>query len=295
MRDYGKVYTKFWESEDIRALSDDGRMLALYLMTCTHGTIAGVFRLPDGYVCEDMQWPVERVSEAFSELFAKGFANRCDTTKWVWVRKHLEWNPPENPNQRKAAVKIALSVAPACAWKPEFMRVCGPSLSIEPPPPENPPETPQEGLLNQYQEQKQYQKQEQEHSDADASGGKPPPDPVKQEIWDAGRSLLLASRMPPKQVGSFLGKLVSDYTATVVLEAVRSSVKEQPADAAEYLKATCMHLAGQRAPAEPAWRSEQRARTQLAAPGVAVGQTAAEFFIDVDARPVAPALTGVPQ
>lgn len=85
-------------------------------------------------------------------------------------------------------------------------------------------------------------------SDADASGGKPPPDPVKQEIWDAGRSILLAARMPAKQVGTFLGKLVIDYTAPTVLDAVRSAVKEQPADPAEYLKATCLHLVGKRGP-----------------------------------------------
>ncbi|MEJ7932551.1 hypothetical protein WG922_21455 [Ramlibacter sp. AN1015] len=171
MRDYGKVYTKFWESEDIRALSDDGRLMALYLMTCTHGTIAGVFRLPDGYVCEDMQWASERVAEALSELFAKGFANRCGTTKWVWVRKHLEWNPPENPNQRKAAVKIALSVPAECCWKLDFMRVCGPSLSIEPPAQDNPCETLGEGFLNQKQKQKQKQERE------EASPSAPPPTP----------------------------------------------------------------------------------------------------------------------
>jgi hypothetical protein len=52
--------------------------------------------------------------------------------------------------------------------------------------------------------------------------------------------------MPQKQVGTFLGKLVNDYKAPIVLEAVRAAVKEQPADAAEYLKATCLHLVGQR-------------------------------------------------
>lgn len=290
MRDYGKVFTKFWESEDIRALSDDGRLLALYLMTCTHGTIAGVFRLPDGYACEDLQWPSERVSDALSELLSKGFANRCETTKWVWVRKHLEWNPPENPNQRKSAVKIAASVPNECGWKLDFMRVCGPSLGIEPPDNSNPSGTLNEGFLNQ--KQKQYQ--EQEHSEAKASGGKPPADPVKQEIWDAGRSLLLQSRMPPKQAGTFLGKLVTDYGAPIVLDAVRAAVKEQPADAGEYLKACCLRMVGQRKPAEPAWRTEQRERTQIAAPGVAVGdRPAAEFFIDVAARDVTvPALTG---
>ncbi len=129
-------------------------------------------------------------------------------------------------------------------------------------------------------------------SEAKASGGKPPaeklpPDPVKQEIWDAGRSLLLAARMPAKQVGTFLGKLVQDYGAQPVLDAVRAAVKEQPADPAEYLKACCLHAVGQRKPAEPEWRTEQRERTQLAAPGVAVGsQPAAEFFIDVEAKNV---------
>lgn len=121
-------------------------------------------------------------------------------------------------------------------------------------------------------------------------------DPVKQEIWDAGRSLLTASRMPAKQVGTFLGKLVNDYTAPVVLDAVRAAVKDQPADAAEYLKACCLHAKGQRKLAEPEWRAEQRQRTQIAAPGVAAGAPASQFFIDVDARQVAtPALTRSPQ
>lgn len=44
------------------------------------------------------------------------------------------------------------------------------------------------------------------------------------------------------------------------------------------------------AAAEPAWRAEQRQRTQLAAPGVAAGGVAAADFFDVEARPITPAL-----
>lgn len=250
MRDYGKVYTKFWESEDIRSLSNDGRMMALYLMTCPHGTIAGVFRLPDGYACEDLQWSAEKVAETLSELLAKGFANRCATTKWVWVRKHLEWNPPENPNQRKSAVKVALSIPAECAWKQDFMRVCGPLLSILATDSDNPPETLPQGLPNQKQEQKQKQDQKQEHSDADASDGgavtKTPEELTKAELWAAGKSLLAAQGMPRAQCGSFVGKLVSDYGDAIVVEAVRATVLAQPVDAAEYLKACCMRARGQR-------------------------------------------------
>lgn len=123
MRDYGRVYTRFWSSEDVRALSDDGRLLALYLLTCEHMTLVGILRLPDGYATEDLKWPVERVSKGFAELSRNGFANRCETTKWVWVRKFLTWNAPENPNQWKAARKIVSQIPTTCAWMLEFQQV----------------------------------------------------------------------------------------------------------------------------------------------------------------------------
>lgn len=131
MRDYGKVFTSIWASPDFRAMSEDGRALALYLLTCPHGTISGTFRLPDGYVCEDLQWAPERVAQGFAELLRNGFANRCETTKWVWVIKFLEWNPPENPNQRKSAAKQAAQIADQCSWKRAFMRDCGEVLAIK--------------------------------------------------------------------------------------------------------------------------------------------------------------------
>jgi hypothetical protein len=158
MRDYGKVHTSFWTSATTRGMTENARTLALYLITSPHSTIAGVFRLPDGYVCEDLQWPASTVSEGFAELLSKGFANRCGTTKWVWVCKHLEWNPPENPNQRKSALKIALSVPDECSWKPAFMRVCGPLLGAEEVTSPNPSATVAEPFLNQEQEQEQEQK-----------------------------------------------------------------------------------------------------------------------------------------
>lgn len=131
MRDYGKVFTSFWTSSSIRGMSEDGRALSMYLLTCPHGTIPGVFRLPDGYACEDLQWTAERVKEGFDELLANGFATRCEATKWVWIAKHLEWNPPENPNQKKAAAKLAAQVPDECCWKPAFVGIHGESLGIE--------------------------------------------------------------------------------------------------------------------------------------------------------------------
>lgn len=176
MRDYGKVYSRIWESADFRALSDDGRMLVMYLLTCQHGTISGAFRVPDGYACEDMGWTAERVAEGFANLSEKGFANRCETTKWVWIVKFLQWNAPENPNQRKAAVKQALAIPDNCAWRSEFFKSCGPMLGLE-----NPSLTVVEGLPNQKQKQKQELNQEQDDPSG-SSADKLPPCPHQQIV-----------------------------------------------------------------------------------------------------------------
>lgn len=173
MRDYGRVYSSFWTSEDTRTLSDDGRLLALYLLSGPHGTIAGVCRLPEGYVHEDLGWSIKRVREGFTELFRKGFANRCGTTDWVWICRFLAWNTPENPNQWKAARKIAASVPRNCSWKAAFSRVF--DLAADgnteplPEPSGNGSGTLHEPLPTQEQDQKQdlEQKQEQEQKGRD--------------------------------------------------------------------------------------------------------------------------------
>jgi hypothetical protein len=95
---------------------------------------------------------------------------------------------------------------------------------------------------------------------AKATGDKSPDELTKDELWSAGKSLLTQSGMPAKQCGSFVGKLVKDYTDAVVIDAVRAAVVARPADPAEYLKASCMRMAGQRAPANKQQAIEDRNR-----------------------------------
>lgn len=267
MRDYGKIFSKIWESDDFRALSEDGRTLALYLLSCKHGTIAGVFRLPDGYACEDLQWSPERVSKGFADLFAKGFATRCNGTKWVWVVKFLEWNEPENPNQKKAAAKVAAQVPAECTWRALFLSmaapILGPSIQAEDAAAgakqKNPLGTLEEPLANQ----KQKQKQEQEYSEANASGADAPvqadliapqdpeppkgPEPVKavDVIFGLGLPLLVKAGVPESNARSFLGlqrKGGDDRLAGVI----RSAIETQALQPLEFI-AGCMNVKPTRA------------------------------------------------
>lgn len=97
--------------------SDDGRMLSLYLLTSPHANMTGCFRLPDGYVCEDLQWDKNRVSEGFEELSRNGFAIRDKATRWVLIPGYLEWNGFENPNVAIAALKLFRDVPDKIAIK----------------------------------------------------------------------------------------------------------------------------------------------------------------------------------
>lgn len=117
MRDYGKVHTSFWSSETIRELDDDSRMLALYLLTCTHSNMAGSFRIPDGYVAEDLGWSSERFRKGLETLSEAGFLVYCDKSKFVWILKFLNWNKPENPNQWKAVAKFMAAIPANCSFR----------------------------------------------------------------------------------------------------------------------------------------------------------------------------------
>lgn len=106
MRDYGRVYTKFWVSPDIMSLSDDAKLLALYLLTGQHSNALGCFRLPSGYVAADLGFnPLERVSKGFDELLRIGFVT-LGKGDWILLPKYLKFNAPENPNVGKMVVKL---------------------------------------------------------------------------------------------------------------------------------------------------------------------------------------------
>lgn len=108
MRDYGQIQSSFWTDPDIQKLSDQGKLLAVYLLTGPHSNGLGCYRLPVGYVCADFGWSAETVSKAFQELSITpsqdGLLMRCERTEFVFLPKFLYWNRIANAGVAQARV-----------------------------------------------------------------------------------------------------------------------------------------------------------------------------------------------
>jgi len=102
---YSKVFVKIWHSKDFRTLSEEGKMLFLYLLTSPHRNMGGFYYLPLPYLCFDVGLDEKRVIKAFEELSAKDMALYDGEAQVVLIKKWFCYNPIENENQAKGLNK----------------------------------------------------------------------------------------------------------------------------------------------------------------------------------------------
>ena len=108
---YTKIDQMIWIDEKYKKLSDDGKFLFLYLLSCPHRNILGFYFLPIAYGSFDLNWENERFSKGLQELLDKGFVKYSTSTNIIFIKNYLKYNPLENPNQAKGAIK-ALETVP---------------------------------------------------------------------------------------------------------------------------------------------------------------------------------------
>lgn len=127
MARYTRVYTQFWTDEKVIRLSEDARTLLLYLLTCPHGNMLGIFVLPDLYACADLKWAPERYDKALTELRQHELVVKDDALQVIWLQNYLKHNPIENPSQAAAAVKVVeeLPRTPLLRHVVDRVRQCG--------------------------------------------------------------------------------------------------------------------------------------------------------------------------
>lgn len=121
MRMWGRVYSNFWTRPKTGTLSDAAKLLALYCLAGPHSNGVGCFRLPPAYVAEDLHWDAGKVVEALKELEAVDFLAFCKKTQWVFLKRFLVEQPPENPNVAKSFKPFAQAVPQDTTFYPEFV------------------------------------------------------------------------------------------------------------------------------------------------------------------------------
>lgn len=115
---YSKVFVKIWHSKDFRTLSEEGKILFLYLLTSPHRNMGGLYYLPFPYLCFDVGLDEERVSKAFEELTDKDMAQYDYNTQVVLIKKWFCYNPIENENQAKGLNKQLAEIPKSKLFKP---------------------------------------------------------------------------------------------------------------------------------------------------------------------------------
>lgn len=102
---YFRVTPKLWRHADTAEWSQRATLLAMYLLTCPHRNIVGLYWLPKSYACEDLRWEPGELAEAMAELVADDFMRYDAAAKVVFVCNALAYDAPANENVAKAAVK----------------------------------------------------------------------------------------------------------------------------------------------------------------------------------------------
>ena len=112
---YSKIYRKIWLDARFRALSDDGKILFLFLLTCPDsGTMPGLLRMGKAGLAESLDWAPSRLAKALPEVFAeafqkafqeglpKAFPKALAIADWearlVYLPNALKYNLPQSPN-----------------------------------------------------------------------------------------------------------------------------------------------------------------------------------------------------
>jgi hypothetical protein len=113
---YRKVDPRIWDDEKFLSLSDDGKLLFLFLLTHPHMTSLGAMRATLSGLAEERRWTKQRLSKAFQEALELGMVEHDDRACYVGLPNFLKYNGPESPNVVKSWVQ-SLDFIPDCSLK----------------------------------------------------------------------------------------------------------------------------------------------------------------------------------
>jgi len=107
---YGKVQETFWDDPVLRGLTERGRLLMLYLLTCRHRNRLGLYVLHMGYAAADLQWAQDEVESHLQELEESGRIYLDPENRCVFILRFLRHNTLENHKVVTGAISDLASI-----------------------------------------------------------------------------------------------------------------------------------------------------------------------------------------
>lgn len=119
---YSKIHDSTWGSLKRKGLSASAKLLFVYLFSCSHHNIIGLYKLPLEYAASDLGEPLAKVKATVAELSRNGLITYDETVEVLLVNGYLEHNTLPNTNAVKAAVS-KLKEVPNTALLQDFLTV----------------------------------------------------------------------------------------------------------------------------------------------------------------------------
>ena len=120
---YNRIERGIFNKPRFRSLSDNAKLLMLYLINCPHGNMTGMYVLGVGYAVEDLGWSREKYTKYLTELIDSKHILYDPENRIILDLNQITKFPPENPNQVTGAI-IKLEELPNTPLFQEFKRLC---------------------------------------------------------------------------------------------------------------------------------------------------------------------------
>lgn len=116
-----RISPNFWKTR--RHWSDRQRTLALYVMTCQHRNLEGLYWLPAGYVQSDLGWPAKAVEDTMRFLEEDGMVAYDRQSEVLFLCKALRHQAPATDKQLIGAINELAQVPVTSLWD-RFVVAC---------------------------------------------------------------------------------------------------------------------------------------------------------------------------
>lgn len=120
MAHFFPVSPLFWDDERVSTWNDAQQKLALYLLTCKHRNLEGLYVLKVEYAAADLRWNSAKVRKYLAALELEGFCEYDEAARVVLLPKALDYYQPKSRPQLKGALADMAKV-PATPLKERFM------------------------------------------------------------------------------------------------------------------------------------------------------------------------------